>query len=135
MPIYYSQNNIQKTQEKLKKYMKKIENHYLRFEIKYEYIKKFYKLLNNKKSMISSTITPLSEDIISFVKNDSSSHKRFITYHHPSNSTLVNVIENIDVLIRTNASLRRIPSEEVSVCSSESEDTSDTSESNDSSED
>lgn len=88
MPIYYSQNCIQTTQKKLKKYMKKIENYYLRDHIKYNYIKKFYKIFKTKKSMMPS----LHQDIISFIKNDSSTHKRFV---RPTNTSLIQTITEI----------------------------------------
>ena len=89
MPIYYSQNCIQTTQNKLKKYIKKIENYYLRDRLKYKYIKKIYIMLKNKKSMMPL----LHQDIISFIKNYSSVHKRFVAIHRPSNTTLLDVID------------------------------------------
>lgn len=89
MPIYYSQNCIQTTQNKLKKYMKKIQNYYLRDHIKYNYIKKFYQTLKNKKSMIPS----LHQDIISFIQNYKEIHKRFVMNYRPTNTTLSNVID------------------------------------------
>lgn len=100
MPIYYSQNCIQTTQKKLNKYMKKIENHYLRDRLKYKYIKKFYIILKNKKSMISSS--SLHQDIISFIKNDSLTHTRFIGNYRPSNTKLLRIIPEImEVLIES----------------------------------
>jgi hypothetical protein len=93
MPIYYSQKCIQTTQHKLNKYMNKIQNYYLRDHLKYKYMKKFYIMLKNKKSMIS--LSKLHEDIISFIKNDSSTHRRFITTYRPSNETLPTLITEI----------------------------------------
>lgn len=102
MPIYYSQKSIQTTQHKLNKYMKKIQNYYLHDRIKYKYMKKFYITLKNKKSMIS--LSKLHEDIISFIKNDSSTHRRFIAMYRPSNVMLPRLITEI-VELTTNCSV------------------------------
>ena len=93
MPIYYSQTCIHKTQRKIKKYIKKIENHYLRDQLKYKYIKKLYYILKTKKSMISSN--KLQEDIISFIRVNKEIHKRFIVNYRHSNSSLIQIITEI----------------------------------------
>lgn len=127
MPIYYSQNCIQTTQKKLNKYMKKIENHYLRDRLKYKYIKKFYIILKNKKSMISSS--SLHQDIISFIKNDSLTHTRFIGNYRPSNTKLLRIIpEIIEVVIESRDSSDNDSSSESRTTSESDTDSNDSSE-------
>lgn len=94
MPIYYSENYIQRKQKKLKKCMKPIKNNYLRESIKYLYIKKFYVMLYENKSMI----VRLQKKIINFIKFQKEIHKRLVVNLYPHKTKLlhkINIVGNI----------------------------------------
>ncbi len=126
MPIYYSQNYIHKTQTKLKKYMRKIQNCYLRDCIKYNYIKKFYQTLKTKKSMISSS--KLQEDIINFIHNNKEMHKRFVTINTSLIQTITEIGEAVYNNINNNNSSESDSDNNNSSESDESNESSDSSE-------
>ncbi len=106
MPIYYSQNYTQKTNDTLKMYIKKIQNEDVDNIKKYKYIKKIYKFLKNKKSLIRL----IDRDIKVYINTNAGSHLRFVECNSRGDPVkLMQTVKNVFELVITDR-INNLPS-------------------------
>lgn len=106
MPIYYSQNYIQKTNHTLNMYIQKLKNEDVLTLKKYKYIKTLYKFLKNKKSLIRL----IDRDIKVYINTNVGSHLRFIESNSRGDPVkLMQTIKNVFELVVTDR-INNLPS-------------------------
>jgi hypothetical protein len=126
MPIYYSQNYIQNTNNQLNMYIQKIQNEDICNLKKYKYIKKIYKFLKNKKSLIRL----IDRDIKVYINTHVGSHLRFVENNSSGSPVkLMQTIKNVFELVVTDR-INNLPS-----LRNESNDSSESDESEEESDD